>query len=140
LGLGDCAKVCPQDAISIDPERNIAVVDWEKCIGCGLCLAECPHGLIELVPAGTKVAFKCNYQPLRDIPGREKCESGCIHCRKCFNACEFDAIIWNKEKAIPEFDMDKCVLCMKCIKECPNSVLKKVFMKAKKKEPEKISA
>ncbi len=123
LGLGDCVEVCPQGAISLNPENGIAVVDPEKCTGCGLCLAECPQNLIELVPAGTKIAFLCNYKPLRDIPGREKCDAGCTHCRKCFNSCEYEAIIWNKERAIPEFDIEKCTLCHKCVEACPNHTL-----------------
>jgi len=123
LGFGDCAAACPQGGISIDKEKGIAVIDRSICTGCGLCAAECPQGLIEVVPAGTKVAFHCNYQPLRDIPGREKCEYGCIHCRKCFNACEYEAITWNKEKAVPEFNIEKCTLCGKCIEACPQHTL-----------------
>ena len=123
LGLGDCLQVCPQDAISIDKESGIAVIDREKCTGCGLCVTECPQNLIELVPAGTKIAFRCSYEPLRDIPGREKCEYGCIHCRKCFKACQEEAITWNKEKAVPEFDIDKCTLCRKCIEACEPGTL-----------------
>ena len=123
LGLRDCLEVCPQDAISIQPENGVAVVDPEKCTGCGLCLAECSQNLIELVPAGTKIAFLCNYAPLRDIPGREKCDAGCIHCRKCFKSCEDEAIVWNKERAIPEFDIEKCTLCGKCIEACEQNTL-----------------
>ena len=123
LGFGDCMVVCPYDAISIHKEKGIATVDIDKCTGCGLCVGECPHNLIELVPAGTKVSFRCNYEPLRDIPGREKCQYGCTHCRKCFNACEYDAITWNKEKAIPVFDIEKCTLCGKCIEICPQNTL-----------------
>ena len=131
LGLGDCLVVCPQDAISIKPENGVTVVDPEKCTGCGLCIAECPLNLIELVPAGTKIAFLCNYQPLRDIPGREKCDAGCTHCRKCFNICKHEAITWNKEKAIPEFDIEKCTLCRECIEVCPNHTLAEIKIEAK---------
>ena len=123
LGLGDCLEVCPQDAISIKLENGVAVVDPEKCTGCGLCLIECPLNLIELVPAGTKIAFLCNYAPLRDIPGREKCDAGCIHCRKCFKSCGDEAIVWNKERAIPEFDIEKCTRCGKCIEACEQHTL-----------------
>ena len=118
LGLGDCATVCPQGAISIDPERNVAVVDQNKCTGCGLCVAECPHNLIELVPAGTKIVLLCSYQPLRDIPGREKCEFGCIRCRKCLRACEHEAMEWNKERGIVEIIQGKCTRCHQCIEAC----------------------
>ena len=123
LGFGDCIKACPQGAISLDKERGIAVIDRNQCNGCSLCVAECPQTLIELVPANTKVVFKCNYEPLRDIPGRGKCDYGCTHCRKCFNACEYEAITWDKLKAVPEFNVEKCTLCGKCIEVCPQHTL-----------------
>lgn len=118
LALGDCVKVCPQGAVSVDPKKHVAVVDYEKCTGCGLCVAECPQGTIELVPATTRIVLLCNYQPLRDIPGREKCDFGCIHCRKCFKACEYEAIKWNKERAVAEIIPEKCTLCLKCVEAC----------------------
>ena len=123
LGFGDCLEVCPQNAIFIDPDKGMAVVDQEKCTGCGLCIIECPQKMIELVPAQTKVALLCNYQTLRDISGREKCNTGCIHCRKCLRACEYDAINWNTDRGIPEFDNDKCTLCRKCIEVCEPTTL-----------------
>jgi Na+-translocating ferredoxin:NAD+ oxidoreductase subunit B len=123
LGLGDCIKVCPVDAISIDKKMNVAVVNPDKCTGCGLCVEECPMNVIELVPADSKVLLLCSYEPLRNIPGRERCDNGCVHCRNCFKACEYDAIIWNEEKAIPEFDSAKCTLCGECIKACPTETL-----------------
>jgi len=135
LGLGDCVEVCPQQAISIDPDKNVAIVDWEKCNGCGLCVTECTQNLIELVPAGTKIGFLCNYKPLRDIPGREKCDFGCTHCRKCLKACEDEAIEWNKERAVPEIIQEKCTLCYKCIEACEQNTLADLT-KAKEKEKE----
>ncbi len=119
LGLGDCVAACPHDAIDTDSEKGIAVINKEKCIGCGLCVPECPQNLINLISPQTKVVLLCNYQMLRDLPGREKCDSGCIHCRKCLNACEYDAISFNTLRGIPEFDNEKCILCQRCIEECP---------------------
>ena len=123
LGLGDCVAVCPHNAVSINSEKGVAVIDRNRCIGCGLCAAECPQNMIDLIQPQTKVVLLCNYQLLRDIPGREKCDSGCIHCRKCLNACEYDAITFNKDRGIPEFDIEKCTLCRKCIEICPSSCL-----------------
>jgi len=123
LGFGDCQKVCPQDAISIQIANSTAVVDPDKCTGCGLCVAECPKSLIDLVPASASVGLLCNYSLLKDIPTREKCDSGCIHCRKCFKSCEYEAIVWNKEKAMPEFDHAKCTACYKCVEVCPNATI-----------------
>lgn len=125
-GLRDCIRVCPEDAIFIDEEKDIAVIDQEKCNGCGLCVPECPLGLIELVPTGTKISFLCSYEPMRDIPGREKCAYGCTHCRKCFKACEEEGVLaidWDKERALPIIDQDKCTLCGKCIEVCESDTL-----------------
>ncbi|GAI69658.1 unnamed protein product, partial [marine sediment metagenome] len=115
--------VCPNDAISIDEEMNVAVIDPDKCIGCGLCVKECPRGIIQLVPANANIVYLCSYESFKNIPGREKCDKGCLHCKKCFRACENGAIIWNEEKAIPEFDFTRCTLCGKCIEVCPHDRL-----------------
>jgi len=123
LGYGDCMAVCPNDAISIDKEMNVAVIDPGKCIGCGLCVKECPLGIIKLVPANANIVYLCSYESLKNIPGREKCDVGCLHCRKCFKACENGAIIWDEEKSVPNFDFSKCTLCGKCIEACPHGRL-----------------
>ncbi|MFH0846622.1 MAG: 4Fe-4S dicluster domain-containing protein [Chloroflexota bacterium] len=137
LGLGDCVNICPEGAISIDPDTKVAKIDWNKCIGCGLCVKECPRGIIELVSPGTKIAHRCSYIPLRNIPGRERCEFGCTHCQLCFKACEAGAITWNKEKGIPEFDSAKCTLCLACVEACPTRVLTVV---TREKEEAKVAA
>ncbi len=37
-----CAFVCRVDAIEKEGLSTLAVVDWEKCSGCTLCVAVCP--------------------------------------------------------------------------------------------------
>ena len=44
IGCGLCVKICPEKAISID--RNLAVIDYDKCQNCGLCATVCPKKLI----------------------------------------------------------------------------------------------
>jgi Fe-S-cluster-containing hydrogenase component 2 len=39
-----CAAVCPVKAITRDKELGRAVVDYDKCIGCKLCVSICPFG------------------------------------------------------------------------------------------------
>jgi Na+-translocating ferredoxin:NAD+ oxidoreductase subunit B len=136
LGYGDCVSVCPQDAITINKKRNVAVIDPLKCTGCGLCVDACPKKIIKLVPSKAKNIFLCSYDSLKNIPGRDRCDRGCIHCRKCFKACENEGIIWNKEKGIPEFDYDKCIDCEKCIISCPENKILKLYEITKNEELE----
>jgi len=45
-GCGECAKVCPTQAISII--ENKSVIDGAKCIGCASCIAACPFMAIDV--------------------------------------------------------------------------------------------
>lgn len=62
LGCGTCARVCPEGAISLPPERIppapplgagkekiFPALDREKCTGCGKCAEACPSGAWRLV-------------------------------------------------------------------------------------------
>jgi ferredoxin len=46
IGCGNCAKICPVDAVVIEGEH--ATVDKDWCIGCGLCVRECSSGAAKL--------------------------------------------------------------------------------------------
>ncbi|HEY4695417.1 MAG TPA: 4Fe-4S binding protein, partial [Candidatus Hydromicrobium sp.] len=135
-----------------DKEMNVAVIDPDKCIGCGLCVKECPLGIIKLVPAKANIVYQCSYESLKNILGREKCDVGCLHCKKCFKVCESGAIMWDEEKSVPNFDFSRCTMCGKCIEACPHGRLIKLSNVALKnkssgiakdkegsKEPVKIS-
>lgn len=118
LALGDCAKVCTYDAITM--ENGVAVIDKRKCKGCGACAKACPNDLIEVVPDGTRVFVGCN----TDKPGaktRQVCDIGCIACGLCVKACKFEAIEVVDNRAV--IDYDKCKNCGLCAKACPRHVI-----------------
>jgi electron transport complex protein RnfB len=122
LGFGDCAAVCPASAITIDGENRVALVDWAKCIGCGMCVSRCPRGLIELVPAETPQYLGCNYLDRKDIVGRKKCSVGCIHCRICVRSSEHGEVTWNEAKDLPAFSV---VPAPDALEKCPRNIILK---------------
>lgn len=46
---GQCIKVCPQQAISVNDGKPS--IDYEKCDSDGLCIPACPEGAISIVPS-----------------------------------------------------------------------------------------
>jgi len=123
LGFGDCVAVCPEHAISIDDKKRVAVIDPEKCIGGGLCVDECPFNLIEIIPEDMPQYLACNYLSKKNIPGRERCSIGCIHCKLCIKASEKEEVIWNEEKDLPFFNPEKCTPAPAAIEKCPRKII-----------------
>ena len=115
VGYGDCAAVCPTDAISIDAQKRIAVVDWEKCIGCGMCVKTCPRELIELVPAEMPQYLGCNYRAAKDVAGRKKCSVG-------VRSSEGGETEWDEAKDLPRF---VGVPAAEAIEKCPRKIILK---------------
>ncbi|HUI38455.1 MAG TPA: 4Fe-4S dicluster domain-containing protein, partial [Thermoplasmata archaeon] len=46
-----CWKYCPDDAIEFDPQ-GYPVLRAQYCKGCGICAAECPPKVIDMVAEG----------------------------------------------------------------------------------------
>jgi 2-oxoacid:acceptor oxidoreductase delta subunit (pyruvate/2-ketoisovalerate family) len=49
-GCEVCVLICPDQAITKDPQTQKAVIDLRYCKGCGLCAHLCPKGAITMVP------------------------------------------------------------------------------------------
>ncbi|WP_037373243.1 RnfABCDGE type electron transport complex subunit B [Anaerovorax odorimutans] len=119
IGYGDCVDACEYDAIKI--EGGVAVVDNDKCVGCGLCAKRCPNNLIDIVPGSNFVYVGCSSNEKGAVT-KDKCTIGCIGCKKCEKICKFDAIHVINNLAV--IDYDKCKNCKMCINECPVGVIK----------------
>lgn len=116
MGLGDCAKDCPNDAICI--ENGIAHINTKMCVGCGLCKDACPNSLISLIDDDEKVIIACSNKDKGAVT-RKACTSGCIGCRKCVKACPSGAISIVDNLAV--IDYSKCPSCEDfgiCAREC----------------------
>ncbi len=87
LGLGDCVRSCPFDAIRV--VDGLAVVDYAACTGCGNCARVCPRNIISMVPFKTDrmlVVGCSNLDFGKDV--KAVCRVGCIGCKACMRASE----------------------------------------------------
>ncbi len=57
-GCGTCVKTCMFHASSIDPRRNVSVIDVTRCKGCGNCVTSCPAGARDLLSHPQKYLFR----------------------------------------------------------------------------------
>jgi len=122
LGLGDCVVSCHFDALHIDSETGLPVVN-DKCVACGACVKACPRGVIELRYKGKKdrrVFVSC-INTEKGAIAKKNCEVACIGCGKCVKVCPFDAITLANNLAY--IDFEKCKLCRKCVAECPTGAI-----------------
>jgi Na+-translocating ferredoxin:NAD+ oxidoreductase RNF subunit RnfB len=134
LGHGDCVDACEFDAIHMDSETGLPVVN-DKCTACGACVIACPRDIIELRKKGPKykrIFVSCVNQEKGAI-AKKNCEVACIGCGKCEKVCEFDAITITSFLAY--IDFDKCRLCRKCVEVCPTNAIWEVNFKPRKPRP-----
>lgn len=122
LGHGDCAAVCPADAICL--ADGIARVDTSRCLGCGICVKTCPKHIISMVSQYAETVVMCS-NTQKGADARKACKNACIGCKKCEKTCPNGAITVQNNLAV--IDYDKCTNCGACVKECPTGCLKSVF-------------
>lgn len=138
LGLGDCVKSCAFDAIHMDPETGLPVVN-DKCVACGACVEACPRDIIELRPKGKKdkrIFVSCINKE-KGGPAKKNCSVACIGCGKCVKVCPFEAI--TLENSLAYIDPIKCKLCRKCVPECPTEAIHELNFPIRKIKEEPVA-
>ncbi len=118
LGFGDCAAICPVNAICM--RDGVAHVDASRCIGCGLCATACPKKVISLVAVKPLALVLCSSHD-KGAVARKKCANACIGCKKCEKACPHGAISVQDNLAV--VDTLKCTGCGLCKDACPTGCL-----------------
>ncbi len=68
---GECAKVCPTEAIQLNGSTYL--IDKDKCISCMACVEACPSNVMMVDPQDNKVD-KCN------------------DCKQCVEICPRNAL------------------------------------------------
>ncbi|NWF78281.1 MAG: 4Fe-4S dicluster domain-containing protein [Chloroflexi bacterium] len=50
-----CISVCPTNARTRDEEQRKVNVDYDKCIGCKMCIVACPFGAVSFDPFASRI-------------------------------------------------------------------------------------
>jgi electron transport complex protein RnfB len=139
IGFGDCVDVCDFDAIHIDPETLLPVIDEEKCTSCGKCVKACPRIILEVRPKGRRnkrIWVNCRSEE-KGAAAKKHCSVACIGCAKCAKVCPVDAITVVNNLAY--IDPNKCISCGKCHPVCPTQAITANFDPPKPKNPKEAT-
>ncbi|MDR1971787.1 MAG: RnfABCDGE type electron transport complex subunit B [Treponema sp.] len=122
LGFGDCVKKCKFGALSLG-DRGLPKVDYAKCTGCRLCIAECPQQILKGIPRDQKGALVlCSNRNANRPQVSKSCKIACIKCGLCVKNCPQQCI--DLSGNIPVVDYTKCTSCGTCTEKCPTKVFK----------------
>lgn len=83
LGLADCKRACPFDAIKM--VNGLPVIIMDKCVACGKCVEACPRNIISLEEIGgnEEIIYVACSSKDKGPQTRKICSVGCIACGIC---------------------------------------------------------
>ena len=67
MGCGACEKSCQVNAIRVPEKKQPAVVNLDRCLGCGVCIPGCPTESISLVKKPVELRPPHTVEELREI-------------------------------------------------------------------------
>jgi Formate hydrogenlyase subunit 6/NADH:ubiquinone oxidoreductase 23 kD subunit (chain I) len=86
----------PHQKANVPPDfRGKLKFDASRCVGCRLCMKDCPSGAIEIINVGEKL-FKA-------VVHLDKC----IYCGQCTESCKRGALCCTPEFELAAFDRSK---------------------------------
>jgi formate hydrogenlyase subunit 6/NADH:ubiquinone oxidoreductase subunit I len=92
-----------------DKFRGKLVFDANKCIGCKLCMKDCPTGAITIKKVGEK-KFECTIDLAK-----------CVYCAQCVDSCPKNALRSTAEFELASLHRDKLTMVFNA-RETPTPV------------------
>lgn len=99
---GICAKKCPADAITVDRAGRTWTIERMQCVQCNACADSCPKKCLSMAPDYTQ-------------PSTEKVVDTVV----VPEAVKPAAAVATGASNVPKCDLDACVYCTLCAKNCP---------------------
>lgn len=129
LGLGDCLRACPFEAITVN-ELGFPQINAKLCQSCGHCAQACPKGLIEMETIAGRVRIPCASQSGLKTSATY-CLKACLGCGRCRKACPANAIQRLGGNGAMNVDHGLCLAygasCdLACVLACPRQIIKKI--------------
>lgn len=131
-----CTDSCPKEALSFEVgaagERKQLVVDAEKCVFCGTCVAACVYHALaqrtnneDVIPVVEKKVFPLMVQEGQVQVLQEEAAKKCPTCHICVAQCPKEAISLKFVDGVPQIMVDyaKCAGCRSCGVNCPVSII-----------------
>lgn len=120
LGWGDCAVVCPFDAIALD-QNDLPQVDEDKCTACGKCVDECPKRLYTIHPLNHRLWVACCSLAFGK-EAKSECSVACIGCGLCAKDAAPELIAMKSKLAVVDYEKNE-LASLDAIQRCPTGAI-----------------